>query len=161
MTIRRTLVAGALLGALALPSLASAQATAYAVAGTTNMRAGPDTQYPAIAKILAGSAVHVFGCISGRVWCDAQVQGTRGWVNSNRLEFVHGGRRVLVPQYYASFGVPTVGFDVGYWDLHYRTRPWYRERSRWWRDDDRKRDGRRDNGPRCDGINVACIMQDR
>jgi uncharacterized protein YraI len=143
------------------------------------MRAGPGAQYPVIAQILAGSAVHVYGCIPDRVWCDAQVQGVRGWVNSRRLEFVYGGRRVLVPQYYAYFGAPIVGFDLGYWDRHYHSKPWYRDRSRWARekpedrprDTDRRRrddDGKRarrkggaDRGPdslKCDGITVSCTM---
>lgn len=52
MAIGRFVAATALLGTLAMPGLASAQTTAFAVAGTTNMRAGPDAQYPVIAKIL-------------------------------------------------------------------------------------------------------------
>jgi uncharacterized protein YraI len=157
---------------MALPGAAAAQVLAFAVYGTTNMRAGPGTQYPVIAKIAGGSAVHIYGCIPERVWCDAQVQGVRGWVNSNRLEFAYGGRRVPLVQYYSYFGAPYVHFDFGYWDRHYRYKPWYHDRDRW-RDrdrdrardrDDRPPDGdrrgerveRRRSGPNCDGVTISC-----
>jgi uncharacterized protein YraI len=186
LSMRRLFAAAVLLGALALPGVAAAQSIAYAVYGTTNMRAGPGTSYPVIAKILGGSAVHVYGCIPERVWCDAQVQGVRGWVNSNRLEFVYGGRRVPLVQYYGYFGVPYVHFDFGYWDRYYRYKPWYRDRDRHFdrprhndRDDgdrgrgrdredrprDRDRDYRRVERPRggqnCDGQTVACLQRNR
>jgi uncharacterized protein YraI len=177
MSMRRLLAAAVLLGAMALPGLASAQVLAFAVYGTTNMRAGPGTQYPVIARIAGGSAVHVYGCIPERVWCDAQVQGIRGWVASSRLEFAYRGRRVPVVQYYGYFGAPYVYFDFGYWDRHYRDRPWYRDRYRW-RDNDRDRDRQRDrprandDRPReraerrgdatiCDGANLSCPQGNR
>jgi uncharacterized protein YraI len=178
MSVRRLLAAAVLLGAMALPEVAAAQSLAFAAYGTTNMRAGPGTQYPVIAKIAGGSAVHIYGCIPDRVWCDAQVQGVRGWVNSSRLEFAYGGRRVPLVQYYGYFGAPSVYFDFGYWDRHYRYKPWYHDRGRWRerdrdrdraRDrDDRRRDRddrrreraeRRGSGPICDGLTISCLQQ--
>ena len=141
----------AMLGALLLPAVASAAAPAY-VAGTTNLRAGPGTEYPIVARIGSGSRVTVHGCIRGYDWCDATIRGFRGWVTAARLEFVHRGRRVLVPQYYRNFGAPVVSFNFGYWDRHYTDRPFFRERGRWdhnWRgrgDDDRDRRGSRRRG---------------
>jgi uncharacterized protein YraI len=131
MTKRPFLAALALVATLALPSLASAAQLAYAASGATNLRAGPSTEYPVVARVLGGSAVNVYGCVAGHSWCDVGVQGVRGWMIASRLEFVYGGRRVLVPQYYAYFGAPVVTFDLGYWDRWYRGRPWYVERGRW------------------------------
>ncbi len=130
MKIRHFLAAASLLGALLLPSLASAQSVAYAVGGM-NMRAGPGVEYPVVAIVAAGSAVNVYGCISGARWCDASVQGVRGWLGGERLEFVYSGRRVLVPSYYTYFRAPVISFDFGYWDRYYTGRTFYRERSRY------------------------------
>jgi uncharacterized protein YraI len=117
--------------ALLFSGAASAQTLAYAVPGGTNMRAGPSGNYPVVATILGGSAVNVYGCVRDYRWCDVIVQGIRGWASANRLEFVYGGRRVLVPSYYSYFGAPVVGFDFTYWDRHYSGRPFYRERTRY------------------------------
>src|SRR3954447_9071335 len=130
MKIRPLLTALALLGSLALPNLASAAQIAYA-AGPTNMRAGPAGNYPVVARVLGGSAVNVFGCVRGYSWCDASVQGVRGWMNAAKLQFVYGGQRVFVPQYYSYFGAPIVSFDFGYWDRWYAGRPFYVDRWRW------------------------------
>ena len=116
----------------AAPHPASAQAIAYAVPGTTNLRAGPGTQYPIIGKVRGGTEVYVYGCLANRSWCDILVGGIRGWIYSRRLEFVYAGRRVLVPRYYAYFGAPIIRFDFSYWDRYYWDRPWYRDwRPRW------------------------------
>jgi len=130
MKMRQFLAAASLLGALLVPSLASAQSVAYAVGGM-NMRAGPGVEYPVVAIVAAGSAVNVYGCISGAVWCDSSVQGVRGWLGGERLEFVYSGRRVLVPSYYTYFRAPVISFDFGYWDRYYTGRTFYRDRSRY------------------------------
>jgi uncharacterized protein YraI len=123
------LFAALLLGALALaaPRTASAQELAYSVPGSTNVRAGPGTQFPVVARVRGGVEIYVFGCLSDRAWCDVQVYETRGWMSSRRLEFVYGGSRVLVPEYYSYFDAPIISFNFGYWDRHYRHRPWYRD----------------------------------
>jgi uncharacterized protein YraI len=125
MKLRSLLAAAAFVVALALPGIAAAQTIAYAVGGTTNMRAGPSTEYPVVAKIRGGSQVYVHGCISDYSWCDCEVQGIRGWVYAGRLEFLYAGRRVYVPEYYAYFGAPIVSFNFGYWDRYYYDEPWY------------------------------------
>ena len=115
----RSLIAGlAFLGAVAAPGLAAAYTLVYATYdGRTNMRAGPGTSYPVIARILPGSEVNVVGCLSNFSWCDVVVQGYRGWVSTSRLEFSYATRRQ----------VPVIGFSFGYWDRHYSDWPWYRE----------------------------------
>jgi uncharacterized protein YraI len=67
-----------------------AQSIAYAAPGTTNMRAGPGTEFPVIARILGGSAVHVSACRRDRPWCRSTVQGMEGWVSASRLRFADG-----------------------------------------------------------------------
>ena len=114
---------------LILPGAASA-ATAYAV-GTTNMRAGPGTNYPVVARIGGGSRVQVYGCVRGYSWCDSNVRGFRGWIAASRLEFVYRGARVLVPDYYDYFDVPIITFNFGYWDRYYRDFPFFVERYRY------------------------------
>jgi uncharacterized protein YraI len=104
----------AFFAALALPGMAAAQSVAYAANdGYTNLRAGPGTQYQVIARVYPGSRVDVLGCLDTRAWCDVIVQDIRGWIYANRLEFVYGGRRVLVPDYYSYFGAPYVFFRFG------------------------------------------------
>ena len=110
----------------AAPQAASAQSIAYAVPGSTNVRAGPGTQYPIVARVRGGTEILVFGCLSDRAWCDIQVYDTRGWISSRRLEFVYAGSRVLVPEYYTYFRAPIISFDFGYWDRYYDDRPFYR-----------------------------------
>ena len=141
MRSRCLLAAVALLGALALPHVAAAQTIAYAAPGRTNMRAGPGLDFPVIAQILGGSAVNVHGCVSDFSWCDASVQNVRGWVSTTRLEFEYGGNLVPLPRYYSAFDAPVILFDFGYWDRHYRDRPFFRSRHR-----DRRPDWRPDDG---------------
>jgi uncharacterized protein YraI len=135
MNVRSIVRTAALLCALAAPGVADA-ATAYAVGGTTNMRAGPGTQYPVVARVVGGSRVNVIGCVAGYSWCDGRVQGVRGWIAGSRLEFPYANRRVLVPQYYAYFGAPVIRFDFGSQGERHR----WRDRERW--RPDRDRDGR-------------------
>jgi uncharacterized protein YraI len=141
MKLSQILAGMVLAAALAVPGAALAQKLAYAVGSGVNMRAGPGTEYPVIGFLPGGSGVTVFGCIRDRRWCDVGAGGIRGWVNGNRLEFVYQGRRVLLPAYYSFFAAPIIGFDFGYWDLHYRNRPFYRDRDRF-RRPDRDRGGR-------------------
>lgn len=117
---------------LALPALAQA-ADGY-VTGNVNLRAGPDPGYPRIALIRAGTYVDVLGCTEGWEWCDVIVYGNRGWVAGNYVEYEYQDRPVLLPAYGAQIGVPIITFVIGnYWDSHYRGRPFYRERERWYR----------------------------
>ena len=115
----RSLIAGlALFGAAATSGVASAQTLAIAAYdGTTNMRAGPGTNYPVIARILAGSRVNVIGCLTGYSWCDVVVQNYRGWVSTTRLQFAYEARRQT----------PIIGFSFDYWDRHYSHWDFYRD----------------------------------
>ncbi|MHB1058933.1 MAG: SH3 domain-containing protein [Rhodanobacter sp.] len=116
---------------LAFPALAHA-ADGY-VTGNVNLRAGPDAGYPLIDLIPAGTEVDVQGCTEGWEWCDVIVYGNRGWVAGNYVEYEYQDGPVLLPAYGARVGIPIVTFVIGtYWDNHYRSRPFYRERDRWY-----------------------------
>ncbi|MCL6709951.1 SH3 domain-containing protein [Pseudomonas sp. R2.Fl] len=150
---RLRIIGAGLLMAAALPALAEA-ANGYATANV-NLRAGPSTGYPAVTVIPAGAGVDIYGCMSGANWCDVGFAGIRGWVSGSYLQAIYGQRRVYVgPEYYRPLGIPAVTFSIGnYWDRHYRSRDFYRDRDRWddrrdWRDDrrDERRDEWRDDG---------------
>ena len=116
---------------LAFPVLAHA-ADGY-VTGNVNLRAGPDPGYPLIDLIPAGTEVDVLGCTDGWEWCDVIAYGNRGWVAGNYVEYFYQDRPVLLPAYGAQIGIPIITFVIStYWDSHYRGRPFYRERERWY-----------------------------
>jgi uncharacterized protein YraI len=102
------------------------------VTGDVNLRAGPDSSYPSVAMLDAGTAVAIQGCVDGWSWCDVAAGDNRGWVSGNFLQEEYQGQRVLVPDYGVQIGIPIVSFAFGsYWDEHYRNRSWYGERERW------------------------------
>jgi uncharacterized protein YraI len=116
---------------LAFPALARA-ADGY-VTGNVNLRAGPDPSYPLIDLIPAGTEIDVLGCTDGWEWCDVIAYGNRGWIAGNYVEYFYQDRPVLLPAYGAQIGIPIITFVIStYWDSHYRGRPFYRERDRWY-----------------------------
>lgn len=130
MKPRSILAMVALLAGLAAPAIAQAQTVAYAAPGLTNMRAGPGTEYEVIARVRGGSAVIVYGCLQNFLWCDSSVESIRGWISTTRLEFEYAGNLVPLQPYYRYFNAPEVVFNFGYWDRHYRDRPFYHRRHR-------------------------------
>jgi len=115
---------------LAIPIATSAQ-DAFTTR-SVNVRAGPDTSYPAIATLGGGAPVQVMGCLDDWSWCDVGFEDNRGWVYAPYLSYVYQGARVPFYTYAPSFGIPIIGFSVGsYWDRYYRGRPWYGRRDYW------------------------------
>jgi uncharacterized protein YraI len=133
------------LAVLLAPALAEA-APAY-VTTRLSLRAGPSTEYPAVALLEPGVQVEVFGCLEGYEWCDVGIGQDRGWVAAGFLQAPYYQRQEPLPGVAAAIGLPIIGFSVGgYWDSYYRGRPWYGERERW----DRRPPGpgwRNDRGP--------------
>lgn len=116
---------------LALPALALA-VEGYTTANV-NLRAGPDAGYPLIDTIPAGAPLDIQGCTSGWEWCDVIFQDERGWVAGNFIQYDYDNQYVLVPRYGMQIGIPIVTFVINsYWSSHYRDRPFYRERTRWY-----------------------------
>jgi uncharacterized protein YraI len=146
------LAGAALFAATLLPAAASAAAPGY-VTTNLNVRAGPGTQFPAVAVFPAGSQLTVIGCTQNFGWCDVSGRGVRGWVSGAYLEILHERRRVR-PRHGVTYGLPVITFSIGrYWDDHYRGRGWYRDRSRYersWRDDSRRGDSWRGDSWRGD-----------
>jgi uncharacterized protein YraI len=125
----------------------------------TNLRAGPAFDFPVVDQIPSDVRVNVHGCVRGYRWCDVSWRDARGWVSSDELAYLYGGRRVTFVEYGPRIGLPVVVFAFdSYWDRHYRARSWYAERSRWrtvWRErsgddrqSDRVKDRRDDDGRR-------------
>lgn len=106
MKVRSFLAAVPLVAAL-IPGLADA-GTAYTTAGLSNMRTGPGTNHPVIARVAGGSRVEVTGCLENFDWCDSVVQGMHGWISSSRLEFMHAGQLVPLRSFYTFFNIPII-----------------------------------------------------
>ena len=118
--------------ALAVPALA--QAADGFVTGNLNLRAGPDSSYPLITTVPAGTAVNIQGCTAGWEWCDVITMGTRGWVAGTYIQYQYQNQPVIVKEYGANIGIPIVSFVIGtYWSNYYSNRPFYRQRNDWYR----------------------------
>lgn len=125
---KRLLIAVAMLVPLLVGGEAlAAQPVAVAIADV-NLRAGPGTQYPAVAMIPYGDSVSLFGCMSGFTWCDVAWGNARGWVATAYLQVIYRGAPVAIDAGVAArIGVNVVVFDRAYWTRHHVGRPWYRD----------------------------------
>ncbi len=121
---------------LAFPAAASAADGVAVRSGT--MRAGPGTDYPSVDHVESGEDLEVYGCLRGYSWCDVSNGDNRGWYQGSRIAFERGGRRVYLPDVAPEFGIGILGFGAGtYWNEHYRDRPFYDQRNRFDRNDNR------------------------
>ena len=127
----KRILSTALMGCSALAAASAFAGEGYLVANVT-LRAGPDSSYPSVVGLRAGTPVGIEGCVDGWSWCDVTTGADRGWVSANYLQEEYQGRRVLVPQYGVQIGIPVVTFVFGnYWDSYYRDRSWYGNREHW------------------------------
>jgi len=134
---------------LAAPAVAVAQNAI--TNNNTVMRAGPGLDFPRIIVVPEDAGVRVHGCIAGYDWCDISWRYERGWVRGRNLSYIWNGRYVIIQEWGPRIGLPVIGFSVGdYWTRYYTNRPWYeqryrwveRDRGRWERRDDWRRDDR-------------------
>ncbi|MBK5264226.1 MAG: SH3 domain-containing protein [Alphaproteobacteria bacterium] len=96
------------------------------------MRAGPDTDYPTIRRIPNNSRVEVFGCLNDWSWCDVGYRSDRGWIVGRLLGADYRGRRRSIVTIAPYMSILVLSFRFGdYWDNHYRSRPFYSDRTRW------------------------------
>ncbi|QRN52482.1 SH3 domain-containing protein [Dyella caseinilytica] len=114
-----------------------APAAAFAADGyvitNVNMRAGPDSQYPAIQVLPVNTWVSVQGCTTGWAWCDVISGPNRGWVAGTYIAYMYNSQPVYVADYGSQIGIPIVSFVIAsYWGNYYSNRPFYRDRARWY-----------------------------
>ena len=119
-----------ILAIAALPAIAAAE-DAFTM-NPADIYAGPDSDYPVIAQLPPNTEVGVAGCLSDWSWCDVRFANDRGWVWAGDLGYPYEGRRVAIIEFGPRLHIPAVTFSINsYWDAHYRSRPFYRERSQW------------------------------
>ena len=117
--------------ALSVTSPSYAQQLAY-TSKDVELRAGPAWEYPVVAILLRGVPVSVQGCLSDYQWCDVVAGSYRGWTYAQDIAYPYQGTYVPMLNYGAVIGVGIVAFSVvHYWDLHYRSAPWYSQRQFW------------------------------
>ncbi|MEP6482986.1 MAG: hypothetical protein ABJB01_00965 [Rudaea sp.] len=118
--------------ALALGAPVVALANEAYIVGDISLQSGPDSEYPPILDLQAGTPVDVQGCIEGFSWCDVIVGNERGWVPGSYVEEEYDRQPVYLIDYGPRIGVPIVSFSIGtYWDRHYHNRPFYSQRNVW------------------------------
>jgi uncharacterized protein YraI len=115
----------------AADAAAGAEPNAY-VTANLNLRAGPDTDYPAVVIIPAQAYVTIFACIQDLSWCDIAYGENRGWVSAPYIQPFYSGRYMTVQEYAPLVGLPTAPFDVRlYWNSYYSGQPFYSEIDQW------------------------------
>ncbi|MFO1395548.1 MAG: SH3 domain-containing protein [Burkholderiales bacterium] len=123
-------------GVVAVAAFGIASGAAAQVAFTTqatNMRAGPDREFPLVAWIAPNTPVQVFGCVNGWRWCDVQWGPNRGWVYAGFLSYTWNNQPTIILQGGPVLGLPLVTWSIGpYWDSYYRNRPWWGNRAYWY-----------------------------
>ena len=124
-------VLGILVALLAgAPAVAQAQ-YAY-TAKYVHLRAGPAPDYPVVVILPPNTQISVEGCISGYTWCDVVAGPNRGWIYAANIVYPYQGANVPILTYGAAIGFGIITFNLGnYWDIHYRSRPWYPQRQEW------------------------------
>lgn len=120
------LMAAAAAGMALLPSVADAAPAR--IVGNVNLRTGPGAEYYRIMTLPPGAPVEVYGCLQGYTWCDVSYGDLRGWVSSRYLSMFYSGNAYYPAR--PAVVVPFLSFNFGYWDDHYRNRPWYAQRPR-------------------------------
>ncbi len=121
------------LASLALCAPLFAAAAEGVLVSDISLQAGPDTEYPSIEELNAGTPVAIQGCLDGWSWCDVIASnGDRGWVPGTFIEETYDNQRVVVTDFGARIGIPIVSFSIGaYWGSHYHDRPFYAQRQQW------------------------------
>jgi uncharacterized protein YraI len=98
----------------------------------TDIFAGPSSEFPQIASLPPNTEVGVAGCLSDWSWCDVTFANDRGWVWAGDLGYPYQNDRVAIIEYGPRLRLPVVVFSINtYWDAHYRSRPFFRERDVW------------------------------
>src|SRR5262245_14628769 len=127
--VQSAIVAGFAAIALFVAPVAANAAQGFIVS-QTELKAGPDDQFPTVIEVSAGAEVDVFGCLSGNSWCDVSFQQDRGWVSGQDLEVLFESKRVKIVEV-TTVVVPVVTFEVRtYWTQYYSSKPFFKDRDR-------------------------------
>jgi len=94
------------------------------------LRAGPGTDFPVILTVQAQAPISIRGCLGDYTWCDVVFGYDRGWMRSIYLSGIYQGYYYPLRDYAPRLGYSVVNFDINqYWDLYYRDRTFYQDRS--------------------------------
>ena len=128
---RKSIAAAVLVAGAALVPAAAQAATGFTTQ-PTQLRAGPDYDYPTIRMINPDRRVEIFGCLNDWSFCDVGYRSDRGWVDARDVVVDYRSRRTRLIDAGPYVGIGFLSFSFGnYWDNYYRGRPFYRERGRW------------------------------
>lgn len=130
--MKRASVSSVLITMALLASSAVAHEHEAITAKSVNLRAGPTRDYPLVVILPPQYPIHVFGCVSGYIWCDVMAGPNRGWVYAANIEYQYQNSYTPILGYGAVLGIGVIGFIIGdYWNDHYRSRPFYAQRQEW------------------------------
>lgn len=139
--VKNTLVAAAVVFGASVMAAAPASAVPGYATPRLEIKAGPDVDYPTVARVRYDAPLEINGCLRNWTWCDVTTRRGRGWVHGRDITAQRDGRRV---EYGAPWGVPQFSFNFDtYWDKNYRGQQFYGERNRWQR---HEQDGPHSNG---------------
>ena len=117
------------LAAITMPAIA--QAAEGFVSSSSNLRAGPQSNYPRIDHLARGTSLEVYGCLDGYAWCDVSADGERGWFPGSHIQFLRDGRNINLSTGFGILGLSILDLaQQDYWSNHYSNQPWYGDR-RW------------------------------
>ena len=119
-----------------LPMTASVAAliadTNASVTTDVNLRAGPDTDFPAIVVIPSDEYVTIYDCIEDLSWCDVSYADHRGWVAADYIRPFYQTRFMTVQEYAPLVALPSAPFDIKlYWTSFYRDQRFFGELDQW------------------------------
>lgn len=128
---RKSIAAAVLVAGAALVPAAAQAATGFTVE-PTELRAGPDYDYPTIRMIRDDRRVEIYGCLNDWSFCDVGYRADRGWVDARDIVVDYRSRRMGLVDAGPYVGIGFLSFSFGnYWDSYYRGRPFYNDRGRW------------------------------
>lgn len=100
------------------------------VTNSVNLRAGPGTNYPVVARVSASRPLAINGCLQGFDWCEVQAGRYHGWVSGDYLEGEYNDDREYISDLGPEVNLPVINFEFGsYWDQNYRNRSFYKQRA--------------------------------
>lgn len=114
---------------------AAQAAEAYATTAL-HLRAGPHSNLPVVVTLQRHERVELLGCVDGYQWCEVRTSNDEyGWASSYYLRTVSGNNSyaIINTDGYGSTRI-IIYKPRDYWDTHYRNKSFYRDRDRWFRD---------------------------